>query len=101
MKNIDSKIYSKKIVKNMYTLLYLMKLYELCIYFSTLSEEDILEAVNAELSTWEEIYLDTIIYSKDCTNLLLKEHVESMVCSDYSDLKVLLIILTVFYINLL
>ncbi|XP_032666799.1 pachytene checkpoint protein 2 homolog isoform X2 [Odontomachus brunneus] len=54
---------------------------------STLSEEDILTAVNAELSTWEEIYLDTIIYGKDCTNLLLKEHVESMVCSDYSNPK--------------
>lgn len=63
-----------------------------------MSEEDILAAVNAEISTWEEIYLDTNIYGKDCTNLLLKEHVESMVCSDYSNPKVLSIILVVFCI---
>ncbi|XP_014467669.1 PREDICTED: pachytene checkpoint protein 2 homolog isoform X2 [Dinoponera quadriceps] len=61
---------------------------EICQHsYSTLSKEQILEAVNTELSTWLEIYLDTIIYGKDCTNLVLKEHVESMVCSDYSSLE--------------
>lgn len=65
-----------------------MKLDEyLCVYyFSILSKEEIEKAVNTELETLKEIYLDTIIYGKDCVNTLLKDHVESILCSsDYTE----------------
>ncbi|XP_012535546.2 pachytene checkpoint protein 2 homolog [Monomorium pharaonis] len=53
---------------------------------STLSKIIIEETVNAELRLLDEISLDVIIYGKDATNTIIKDHVESMICSsDYAE----------------
>ncbi|XP_071576740.1 pachytene checkpoint protein 2 homolog [Temnothorax longispinosus] len=51
---------------------------------STLSKTKIEETVNSELHLLEEIPLDVILYGKDFTNTIIKDHVESMIfSSDY------------------
>ncbi|KYN03002.1 PREDICTED: pachytene checkpoint protein 2 homolog [Cyphomyrmex costatus] len=55
---------------------------EVCQHASSiLSKTIIQQAVNEELQLLDEISLDVIIYGKDSKNTVIKDHVESMICS--------------------
>ncbi|XP_011703481.1 PREDICTED: pachytene checkpoint protein 2 homolog [Wasmannia auropunctata] len=58
---------------------------EVCQYaHSILSKTIIEETVNAELQLLDEISLDVIVYGKNCMSTVIKDHVESIICSsDY------------------
>lgn len=62
-----------------------MKLNDLFLsYFSTLLKTVIEEIINTELQLLREIPLDVTLYSKDFTNTIIRDHVESIICSsDY------------------
>lgn len=64
-------------------------------YFSILGKTTIEEAINAELRLLEEIPLDVILYGKAFTKAVVKEHVESIICS--SDYVEVLSIFTLIY----
>jgi len=49
--------------------------------FSILSKTIIEQAVNAELQLLDEISLDVVVSSKDSHNTVIRDHVESMICS--------------------
>lgn len=61
-----------------------------------MSVEIIEEAVSAEFDTLSEVSLDTILYGKDFVNIVIQNHVESLICSsNYIE------VLSIFYINLM
>jgi len=63
--------------------------------FSNLLKLVVIENVEAELQTMGEISLDVILYGKDFTNIIIKNHIESIVCS--SDYMEVLSIFTLIY----
>ncbi|KAL6254589.1 hypothetical protein P5V15_014641 [Pogonomyrmex californicus] len=53
---------------------------------STLPKTMIEEAINMELQLLGEISLNVILYGKDSTSIVIKDHVESIICSsDYAE----------------
>jgi len=55
----------------------------------------VIENVEAELQMMDEISLDVILYGKDFSNIIIKDHIESIVCS--SDYMEVLSIFTLLY----
>lgn len=67
--------------------------------FSILPKTTIEETINVELQLLKEIPLDVVLYGKDFTNTVIKEHVESIIfSSDY--VEVLLIFILILFIYL-
>lgn len=64
--------------------------------FSILARDVIEKAVKMELKG-KEIAFDTVLHGKDCVEVLLHNHIESIICS--SDTEVLLAFTRAFYGN--
>lgn len=58
--------------------------------YSTLSTDEITNLAYAEINTFDDITLENIIYGKDLSNHILKDHVESIICcSGHAEVTVL------------